>query len=146
MRAEFGSQALSRERAYEIAAGALRNRMQPGDSILVGEVGAISWFLPDARVIDSAGLVSPEVVRLARRVGGQQLAIGGGASLTRLILEELEPDFISTQRRFLGVGEFRDEPWFTERYVEIVDPDVRVLDQWAFVRRDHPSAAEWERE
>ncbi|MBN1475142.1 hypothetical protein JXA47_00160 [Candidatus Sumerlaeota bacterium] len=141
MRALFGSEVLSREQAYEIAAGALRARMRPGDSILVGEVGAISWFLPEARVIDSAGLASPEVVRLARRVGGQQLAIGGGAALTRLILEELEPDFISTQRRFLGIGELRGEPWFTERYVEIEDPDVRVLDQWAFVRRDHPSVA-----
>jgi arabinofuranosyltransferase len=140
MRALFGSQVLSREQAYETAAGALRERMRPGDSILVGEVGAISWFLPEARVIDSAGLVSPEVVRLARRVGGIELAIGGGAGLTRLVLEDLEPDFISTQRRFLGLGEIRTEPWFTERYVEIEDPDVRVLDQWAFVRRDHPSA------
>jgi hypothetical protein len=136
---DYGARVMNRELAYQITGTALRPLLRPGDSILVGEVGAISWALPEAHVIDSAGLVSPKVIDLAKRAGGAT-DTGGGATLTRLIIDEMQPDFIASQWRFLALEEVRDEPWFTESYVQLEGQAFGVFDQVVFVRRDHPNA------
>ena len=139
---DYGASTLHRERKYQRAAEALAPRLRPGQTIYMGEVGTMGWFLPDARILDSAGLLSPEIYRirkwdreaLARRGRRPEQDPDGSADVTRKVIEELRPDFITAGRSFLFMKEIKDEPDFREQYEEIEGEALGPLDQWAFRR------------
>jgi len=51
-----------REDLYRRAAEFLRPRLAPGDVVAASEIGALGYYC-DCRILDTAGLVSPEAVR-----------------------------------------------------------------------------------
>ena len=50
------------ELLYRQAAGIVRPRLQPGDVVAAGDIGAVGWFT-GAPLLDTLGLISPEAVR-----------------------------------------------------------------------------------
>ncbi len=140
---EYGADALHRERKYRQAARILAPRILPGDTLYVGEIGTLGWFLPDARILDSAGLLTPEVYRIRLRDREALEREGkkpedypdGSADVTRMVIHELRPDFITTARNFLWIQEIQDEAFFRELYEPLASNRLRPLDQVAFRRR-----------
>ncbi len=101
---EYGAGTFHKERKYQQAAAVLAETIQPGESVYVGEVGTLGWFLPEAHVIDSAALLSPRVYEIRRRDRENLLREGkhledfpdGSPAVTRMVIEELQPDYITT--------------------------------------------------
>jgi hypothetical protein len=115
----------------------------PGQSVLVGEVGALSWALPEYRVVDSSGINSRAVyeARLADRLdlekraaggkqaldgnqalGGKQVGAGrnpippdGSAAWVWQLLRD-RPEWIVSLKRFLHLMEIENMPEFRKSY------------------------------
>lgn len=132
-----------REDAYRATAAALTPLLKPGESVLTGEVGTLGWYLPQARIIDGFGLVSPEVTAIRRRLRAEEAARGfppetwpsGSPDATRAMIRELKPDFVTTRKAYLYIDVFLNEPWFTESYEQLPGGEFGVLEQWTFRRK-----------
>ena len=139
----YGSDILHRERKYQLAAEILYRTILPGESVYVGEVGTLGWFMPDACMIDSAAVLSPRVYEIRRRDRGNLLREGkkpedypdGTPAITMMVIDEIKPDHIITRREFLFLGTIKDDPHFKSLYEEIKDACLPFLDQWAFRRK-----------
>jgi len=139
---EFGADAVHRERKYREAAEILSLHIASGQTVYVGEVGTIGWFLPQACILDSAGLLSPSVyeIRLRDRKALAQQGRrpeddpDGSPDVTRMVVEELQPDFITTAEPFLFIDQVREASWFRERYEPLEKPRLAPLGQVAFRR------------
>jgi len=125
---QFGPQVMQRERAYTLASEGLREHgLQAGDSVLTGEVGAIGYELMEARIIDGYGLVSPEVFEIRKADKQRYEAEGktpedypeGSPQATMDMVEQLEPDFILIQDRYLYIRELYEEGKLDENYQRI---------------------------
>ncbi|MBN1866276.1 hypothetical protein JW916_03190 [Candidatus Sumerlaeota bacterium] len=119
---------IHRERVYLEAAGWIRAHALPGASVLVGEVGAVAWALPECRVIDSSGINSDRVLRARRadRVrierSGARLRIpdSGTPEWVREVIRAERPDYLVTVDTFLHLDTLRAEDWFKETYAQKV--------------------------
>lgn len=139
----YGSDMLHRERKYQIAAEILTGTVRPGESVYVGEVGTLGWFMPDARMIDSASVLSPKVYDIRWRDRQSLLREGkkpedypdGTPAITMMVIDELKPDYIITRREFLFLGKIKDDPHFKSLYEEIKNDRLPFLEQWAFRRK-----------
>lgn len=145
----FGADTMHRERKYELAAKILSPYIHPGQTVYVGEVGTLGWFLPKARILDSTGLLAPSVYEIRVR-DRHNLALkgrrpsedpDGSADVTRMVVEELRPDFITTTNQFLFIKEVEKAPWFRARYEPIAESQLAALGQVAFRRIDTDSEA-----
>ena len=140
---EYGAYAFHRERKYQKATAVLSERIKPGKSVYVGELGTIGWFLPEAYVIDSSGLVSPQVTRIRRQDRENLLARGkslehfidGSPDVTLQVLEQLKPDYILTDKKFLYIDQIQTDPLFQEHYKEIDALRLSSMNIWAFQRK-----------
>lgn len=126
-----------REALYFRTAAALRPHLRPGDTILVGEVGALGWALDDVRVIDSPGLVSRDTHAI-----NAALSESSESARTLRMLETLRPDFVSTKPSIMNLQALQGDPWFADHYALLTDRDLVGLDQWTFAKRaedeNHP--------
>jgi hypothetical protein len=142
----YGKGAMNRERAYRRTAEALESLMQPGQSVYVGETGALGYHLPKAWILDSAGLISPEIhaIRVRDREALRRQGVppsrwpDGSPEVTRMVLRELRPDFITTKKIYLHIEEIRTEAEFNEHYEELTSPLFGEMDQCAFRRKYSP--------
>ena len=119
----------SQETSYLNAARWVRERGAPGQSIVVGEVGALGWALPEFRVVDSSGINSRAVyqalledhLRLEEQARRSSIPIplslspDGSAAWVWQILRE-RPDWIVSLKRFLHLMEIESTPEFQKSY------------------------------
>ena len=139
----FGADAFHRERKYKRAARILSKHIQAGETVYVGELGTMGWFLPEAHIIDSAGIVSPEVCEIRKRDRTNLIREGlapeeytdGSEDVTRMVIRELKPDYITAKERFLFLEELSETDFFRKRYREIEKKQLKFLEQRAFERR-----------
>ncbi|HKY32123.1 MAG TPA: hypothetical protein VJV23_06275 [Candidatus Polarisedimenticolia bacterium] len=108
------------EGQYEIAARWIMNDSDPGDSVLVGEVGVIGYLLPGRVILDSSGINSPAL--LAMRRGRSETDL----SWTRDVIETMHPDYITTSILYLNMRQLMHEEWFQSAYERI---DLPLLDR-----------------
>lgn len=90
---------------------ALKPHVRPGQRIAAPEIGALGWALPDVPILDTAGLVSREVVVYwARRPlpGAHDGAIHPDA------IKDLRPAWLVSVPAFMRF--LVREPWFFEAY------------------------------
>jgi hypothetical protein len=130
--AQFG-----RVREYEQIGEWLKTQARPGDRILVGEVGALSFALMDFPVRDSSGINSPEILRLHRADQERRLAAGQAAESARWVkevIQRFQPEWIVTWHRFLHLEELAQDPDLRSRYVR-VKPPLPNLDHFFVLER-----------
>ena len=116
----------SQETSYLRAADWVRGHGgAPGQSVVVGEVGALGWALPEFRVVDSSGINSRAVyqalladhLRLEEQARRSSIPIppDGSAAWVWQILRE-RPDWIVSLKRFLHLTEIESTPEFQKSY------------------------------
>ena len=115
-----------RENAYRTITTTFGASILPGDSVLMSEIGVLGYGLPQARVIDSAGLVSPQVSELIRLrlAENPQLIPITGTPWLKEIIEREEPTWLIGSRELTSFDRAENEPWFSQRYqlVQVVEP------------------------
>ncbi len=94
-----------RLKLYRQAAGWLSTHAQPGDLVAHTEVGTLGYF-SDLRMLDLAGLVSPELVGFIRR--GDY----------RGIVSARSPRFVLLRGDRSRLSRMASSPWFQTRYRE----------------------------
>lgn len=117
------------EGAYEEVAAFVMRESQPGDRVLVGEVGVVGYRLPARIVLDSSGINSPEISRL--REGSSEADV----EWSRRVVKELDPDWIATSVEYLNIRALTGEPWFQDRYEKVSPAPVDARGQVVFRRR-----------
>jgi hypothetical protein len=115
-----------RENAYRTIAERFNASILPGNSILMSEIGVLGYGLPQARVIDSAGLVSPhvsDIIRESLREKPNGLPIKGTPWLQKII-ERDNPDWLIGSKGLTSFDTVENEPWFSKRYelMEVLEP------------------------
>jgi hypothetical protein len=116
----------SQETSYLNAARWVRGHGgAPGQSVVVGEVGALGWALPEFRVVDSSGINSRAVyqalladhLRLEEQARRSSIPIppDGSTAWVWQILRE-RPDWIVSLKRFLHLMEIESTPEFQKSY------------------------------
>jgi len=97
-----------RVEAYLRIGELLRERCAPRNVVLVGEVGALAYALPEQVILDSSGINSPAVYRArkADRDGSLAASIAdpppeGTRAWVLEIVEEFKPRYIATHALFL---------------------------------------------
>jgi hypothetical protein len=111
-----------RESVYREVVSTFKDKITPGDTILVGETGIIGFGFPENTVIDSASLVSLEVRPLlhaaraeaAPELRATELAIVPGWS--KKLIEHFSPTWIIAARARFDLINLEADPWFTSRY------------------------------
>ena len=134
--AQFG-----RVREYERLGEWLKTQARPGDQILVGEVGVLSFALMDFPVLDSSGINSPEILRLHRADQERSLAAGQAAESARWVkevIQRFQPEWIVTWHRFLHLEELAQDPDLRSRYVRVKPPLPNLDRFFVLERRESP--------
>ncbi|MGD2070315.1 MAG: hypothetical protein PVI57_16690 [Gemmatimonadota bacterium] len=99
---------------YRAAAEAVGPAIPPGTTVLMPEIGELGFRLPRVRVLDAAGLVSPEAVPFLPVPPEERVGPGVGAIPTGLV-RAAEPDLVMTLEMFARRSIYED-PWFGQRY------------------------------
>ena len=115
---------VARENAYFQAAQWVREHGRAGQTVLVGEVGALGWALPDFRVIDSSGINSKLVYKTrledAKRIERDHLNLRepdlGTADFVRQVIAETKPEFLVSIEVILHLDTLRNDPNFLRDY------------------------------
>lgn len=112
----FGDRVAAYERIGEI----LDPLVRPGDRVLLGEVGALGWALPEAVILDSSGINSPEISALRAADLAQHPGEGrpgeGTAGWVRAAVASERPRFIVSWHAWLHLDELTRDPAFTAQY------------------------------
>ena len=125
-----------RVQAYLRIADLLRSRCAAGDVVLVGEVGALAYALPEQVIVDTSGINSREVF-LARQADQQRRgnpgrrgpAVEDSPALVIELVDRFKPRYIVTYWPWLHIREIMQVP--------------RIRSTYRFVRLDMPSAKEY---
>lgn len=99
---------------YRAAAEVVGPAIPAGTTVLMPEIGELGFRLPRVRVLDAAGLVSPEAVRFLPVPPDERVGPGVGAIPTGLV-RATGPDLVMTLEMFARRSIYED-PWFLERY------------------------------
>jgi hypothetical protein len=108
---------------YQQAAGLLEPHLQPGEVIAVGDIGAIGWFT-DAPLLDTVGLVSPEVVPYYPLDPSQMVIV---YAISAEMIRDFQPDYLVTLEIYVRESVLRD-PWFHESYTLIEEIDTSMYE------------------
>ncbi len=108
-----------RERLYHQLARQLDPLLPDHVVIAMPEIGAMGYYLPQARILDTAGLVSPEASRYFPVPADQRTGPLVGVIPPRLIHDE-QPDMVIFLEIFGRKGLLQDA-WFKDHYVLVVD-------------------------
>ncbi|HUU99054.1 MAG TPA: hypothetical protein VM487_25250 [Phycisphaerae bacterium] len=120
--AQFG-----RVRAYLRIAELLRGRCASGDVVLVGEVGALAYALPEQVILDSSGINSPAVFH-ARKADHERLRAAGivgpvpegSPAWVLALVGRFQPRYIVTYRPWLHICPIIENiPAFNREYRRI---------------------------
>src|SRR5262245_36834649 len=110
--------AVLRQNAYYQLAETLGPRLPEGTTILMSEIGALGFYLPNVRVLDSAGLVSHEAVAYHPVDASLRVGRDIGVVPPQFVRDQL-PDMIITLEVFARYGVI-DEAWFKGRYTPVI--------------------------
>jgi hypothetical protein len=97
----------ARHVAYHQIADRLSGLVRSGEKVFLCETGIIGYRLPQAIILDSAGINSKEIVSILKNHPADWL---------QLTLERFEPEWIVSPMNWCEVGMNVDEPWFKSRY------------------------------
>ncbi len=115
----FPPEFTAKEHLYLAEAQALASQVEPGQTVFVGEVGAVAYALPHARILDSSGINSPQVLKLRRAEGAEPPAGERADRPPRWVLDVLRlerPEWIVTLAQFAGGDALRDDPRWAAEY------------------------------
>ncbi len=133
-----------REKAYIDIGLRLEERSQPGDVILVGEVGAIAYTLMDRVIIDSSGINSKQVYQARTEDRERLIQSGiadplpdGSVGWVVQLTGNLKPSYIVTHRNFLHSRELANEPGIGKKYRRIMMDDP-ALDDYYILEKHEP--------
>lgn len=119
----------------------LGQRCRPGDAVLVGEVGALAYALPEQFIIDSSGINSPAVLRARKEDRSRLLAQGvarpspeGSPQWVLELVDRFEPRYIVTYRPWLHVQEIMSVPEIARAYRR-VGSDIPGLEHYFILER-----------
>lgn len=109
------------ELLYRQAAELVTPRLQPGDTVAAGDIGAVGWFT-GAPILDTVGLISPEAVRYYPL--DPSLVVTNYAISPDLI-RDLQPEYFITLEVYVRKSVLPG-PWFQEQYhlVEKLETDI----------------------
>ncbi len=105
---EIGQPLILRE-AYRPLGAQIGPQLPEGSTVLLPEIGVLGFEMDRVRVLDSAGLVSPEAMRYF--AGSDTLPLGG---VPPLMVHDEQPDLLITSDRFDTA--LLADPWFNSRY------------------------------
>jgi hypothetical protein len=101
----------------------VRQRCAPGDVVLVGEVGAMAYALPEQVILDSSGINSPAVYCARKADRERSLAAGitnpsaeGTRAWVLKIVDQFKPSYIATHGLFLHSRSIIRDPRIREAY------------------------------
>ena len=125
----------------------LGQRCRPGDAVLVGEVGALAYALPEQFIIDSSGINSPAALRARKEDRGRLLARGvarpspeGSPQWVLELVDRFEPRYIVTYRPWLHVQEVMSVPGIAKTYRR-VGSDIPGLERYLILERGEDTPA-----
>jgi hypothetical protein len=113
---------------YLRIAANLRARVRPGDSVLVGEAGALGFALPEQIILDSSGINSRELYLLRASDAAAQAARGvtpdaeGSPDWVRAALERFQPRFVVSYLPWLHMNELVHDPQVMRDYARLWPP------------------------
>lgn len=132
---ELGLNTLTQLR-YKSLAASIRGEIEDQTVILMPEIGVLGFYLPQVRVLDSAGLVSPEA--LAFFPTSPELGPGG---IPPQMVKEFLPDMIIAGEAYCRTGLLSDA-WFLSNYETAMvensnraEGDLGLI--YLFVRNDY---------
>jgi len=101
----------------------IAERSEPGDVVLVGEVGAMAYAMPEQTILDSAGINSPAVYEGRRRDRERSLEAGvsnpmgeGTRSWALELIEKHEPRYVATSIQFVHGRSLVNDPRIIAKY------------------------------
>jgi len=135
--AQFG-----RVRAYLQIGKLLRQQCAPGDIVLVGEVGALAYALPDQVILDSSGINSLAAFRVRKADQDRLRAAGilgpipeGSPNWVLDLVARFQPRYIVTYRPWLHICAITENiPAFNQDYRRIA-ADVPGLSDYFILER-----------
>ena len=109
------------ELLYQRAAEWVRPRLEAGDLVAAGDIGAVGWFT-GARILDTVGLISPEA--LPYYPLNPSLLVINYAMAPDLI-RDFQPEYIITLEVYVRES-LLPAPWFEAEYIllEKLDADI----------------------
>jgi hypothetical protein len=109
------------ELLYQQAAESLKPRLQPGDVVAAGDIGAVGWFT-GAPILDTVGLISPEATPYYP-LDPSLLVINYAMSPD--LIREAQPDYIVTLEVYVRQSVL-PESWFGDQYdlLEELETDI----------------------
>ncbi len=109
------------ELLYRQAAELVKPRLQPGDVVAAGDIGAVGWFT-GAPILDTLGLISPEAVPYYP-LDPSLLVITYAISPD--LIRDLQPAYIITLEVYVREG-LVPAGWFPEQYrlLSKLDTDI----------------------
>jgi hypothetical protein len=121
------------DRYLEIG-GWLRERMKPGQKVMVGECGALSYALRGYYILDASGLNSPVIFRLCRIKDdpSDPRPRFNTMACDLKVIEDQSPDYIMIYSIFFRIDELSQVPWFRENYRRLDLGDPALLDYLVF--------------
>ncbi len=132
----------AREAAYREALPALQKSIAPADTVLMSEIGILGAGLPEVKVLDAAGLVSPgisEIIREEEQKRGGSFEIGEGCAWLPAILERYQPEWILGVRDQLGISKEPGRPKAAAQYEVVAEWQPQVFGGLVLLKRA-PSA------
>ena len=90
----------------------------------MSEIGILGAGLPEVKVLDAAGLVSPgisEIIREEVQKRGRSFEIGEGCAWLPAILERYQPEWILGVRNQLGIGTEPGRPRAAPQYEVVAE-------------------------
>jgi hypothetical protein len=107
-----------RNEAYYAIAHTIGERIPAGTTILMPEIGEVAFYMPHVKVLDSAGLVSPEA--LPYHPVNDELGVSPNMGvIPPQMVADYQPDMIITLE-VLGRFALIDEAWFQEQYTPVI--------------------------
>ena len=109
------------ELLYREAAEMVKPRLEPGDVVAVGDIGAVGWFT-GAPILDTLGLISPEAVPYYP-LDPSLMVINYAMSPD--LIRDLQPDFVITLEVYVRES-VQPAAWFSEQYrlLSKLDTDI----------------------
>ena len=110
---------LMRQELYHLIAKDILPLVKPDDVFYLGEIGALAWHFPTHRILDSAGIVSPEVLKLRREALAQSATGDPEDPLhpwSAQVIQQHRPDWIISTRAWAQMPSLLKQDWLLERY------------------------------
>ena len=107
----------------------------------MSEIGILGYGLPQARVLDSAGIVSPEVstiIAAAQKELGRSFEIADDCPWLPTLLARFNPKWIIGARDQLSLSKLEQDPAFASQYSLVAEWENGAFGGVVLYRRKDP--------